>query len=53
MKNLPANEGDKRFEFNLWVGTSPWRREWQPMPVFLLGITWTDEPGRLQSMGLN
>ena len=27
----------RRFEFNLWVGTIPWRREWQPTPVFLPG----------------
>ena len=33
----------------------PWRRKWQPTPVFLPGefhIPWTEEPGRLQSMGL-
>ena len=23
--------------FNLWVGKMPWRKEWQPTPVFLLG----------------
>ena len=23
--------------FNLWVGKIPWRRKWQPAPVFLLG----------------
>ena len=23
--------------FNLWVGKIPWRREWQPTPVFLPG----------------
>ena len=23
--------------FNLWVGKVPWRREWQPTPVFLPG----------------
>ena len=29
------------------------RRQWHPTPVFLLGkIPWTEEPGRLQSMGL-
>ena len=21
--------------FNPWVGKTPWRREWQPTPVFL------------------
>ena len=28
----------------------PWRRTWQPTPVFWK-IPWTEEPGRLQSMG--
>ena len=28
----------------------PWRREWQPTPVFCLGNPWTEEPGGLQSM---
>ena len=29
-----------------------WRRKWQTTPVFLPGkITWTEEPGGLQSMG--
>ena len=23
--------------FDLWVGKTPWRREWQPTPVFLPG----------------
>ena len=23
--------------FNLWVGKIPWRRKWQPAPVFLPG----------------
>ena len=35
-----------------WVGKIPWRRAWQPTPVFLPGESpWTEEPGRLQSMG--
>ena len=30
----------------------PWRREWQPTPVFLLREpAWIEEPGGLQSMG--
>ena len=31
----------------------PWRREWQPIPVFLPAEfhAWTEEPGGLQSMG--
>ena len=27
----------KRHRFNSWVGKIPWRREWQPTPVFLPG----------------
>ena len=31
----------------------PWRGAWQPPPRFLPGeCPWTDEPGRLQSIGL-
>ena len=37
VKNLPANSGDKRGEFNGWVGKIPWRRAREPTPVFLLG----------------
>ena len=42
----------RRLRFYSWVGKIPWRREWQPTPVFLPGeSTWTEEPGKLQSMG--
>ena len=34
VKNLPAV---RRPEFNPWVGKVPWRRAWQPSPVFLPG----------------
>ena len=27
----------KRHRFNRWVQKSPWRRAWQPTPVFLPG----------------
>ena len=38
VKSLPANAGDvKRLRFDLWVGKIPWRRAWQPTPVFLPG----------------
>ena len=38
--------------FSPWVGKIPWRRAWQPTPVFLPGESpWTEEPGKLQSMG--
>ena len=33
-KNPAANAGDG---FNPWVGKIPWRRKWQPTPVFLPG----------------
>ena len=33
--NLPAYA--RRSGFNPWVGKMPWRREWQPTPVFLPG----------------
>jgi len=37
-KNPPANAGDIRdVEFNPWVRKIPWRRAWQPTPVFLPG----------------
>ena len=50
VKNLPAMR-------ETWVqplvGKIPWRRAWQPTPVFLPGeFPWTEEPGGLQSMGL-
>ena len=36
-----------------WVGRIPWRRAWQPTPVFFPGESpWTEEPDELQSMGL-
>ena len=42
----------RRREFDPWLGKIPWRREWQPTPVLAWEIPWTEEPGRLQSMGL-
>jgi len=27
----------RRWGFHLWVGKIPWRRKWQPAPVFFLG----------------
>ena len=36
--NLPANAGDVPYaEFSPWFGKIPWRRKWQPTPVFLPG----------------
>ena len=37
VENPPANVGDMRPGFDLWVGKIPWRRTWQPTPVFLPG----------------
>ena len=38
VKNPPANTGDeKRYRFNPWVRKIPWRKAWQPTPVFLPG----------------
>ena len=37
VKKLPANAGDIRHGFSPWVGKFPWRRAWQPTPVFLPG----------------
>ena len=34
VKNLPALWDT---EFDPWVRKMPWRREWQPTPVFLPG----------------
>ena len=36
-KDLPANAGDVRTQFDSWVGKIPWRRAWQPTPAFLPG----------------
>ena len=36
-KEPPANAGDMRCRFHPWDGKIPWRREWQPTPVFLPG----------------
>ena len=49
IKNLPANarDADPR------AGEIPWRRARQPAAVFLPGESpWAEEPGGLQSMGL-
>ena len=37
VKNQPANAGDIRDSGLIWVGKIPWRRTWQPTPVFLTG----------------
>ena len=48
VRNLPAV---RRPQFDSWVGKMPWRRAWQPIPVFLPGESpRTEECGGLQSM---
>ena len=37
LKNLPANAGNIRRWFDPRVRKIPWRRAWQPTPVFLPG----------------
>ena len=42
-----------RHGFDPWVRKIPWRRAQPPTPVFFPGESlWTEEPGGLQSMGL-
>ena len=36
-KESSSNAGDTRPLLDSWVGTIPWRRKWQPTPVFLPG----------------
>ena len=49
-KNTPANAGDVKdasYVFDPWVGKIPWRRKWQPTPVFLPGESHGQiEPGK-------
>ena len=45
VKNPPAM-------WETWVKKIPWKRAWQPTPVFLPGeSSWTEKRGRLQSIG--
>ena len=48
VKNLPSMQPG----FDLWIGMIPWRRTWQPTPVFSLGESpWTEEPGGYSPWG--
>jgi len=50
MENLPAVQETR---VQPWVGKIPWRREVaNNSSIFAWRIPWTEEPGRLQSMGL-
>ena len=51
VKSLPAVQ---EIGFDSWVGKTPWRRAWQPTPVFLLGKSmdrgaWRAPWGRIES----
>ena len=37
IKNSPAVRRHKRCWFDLWAGKIPWRKKWQPTPVFFPG----------------
>ena len=42
----------RRPGFDPWDGKIPWRKSWQPTPVFWPGESpWTEQPGGLQFMG--
>ena len=48
VKNLPPMQKPQE----TWVGKIPWRRAWQPAPVFVPGESHgTEEPGGLLSIG--
>ena len=50
VNNLPTNAEDIR-DVGLIPGKIPWRRNWQPNPLFFPGeSSWTEELGRLQSI---
>ena len=50
VKNPPVNAEDMGSIPEL--ARFPWRRKWQPALIFLPGkISWTEEPGELQSIG--
>ena len=47
VKRLPAMWESGRPGFDPWVGKIPWRRKWQPTPVFLPG----ESPGQRSLVG--
>ena len=49
IKNPPLNAGDAGWI--PWSGTSPGEGNGNPLKLSCLGMPWTEEPGRLQSMG--
>ena len=52
VRNSPAHAGDLRDPVRSLSQEDPWRRTWQPTPVFLPGeSSWTEEPGGLRPIG--
>ena len=53
LRGTLAKAGDVRDAGSIpELGRFPWRRAWQHTPVFLPGESpWTEEPGRLWSIG--
>ena len=49
VKNPPAMQ--EMWGFDIWVEKIPWRRKWQPTPVFLPEKSMDREASKLQSMG--
>ena len=53
VKNSPANAGDARDDSSIpGLGGSPGERNGNHSNVLAWKVPWTDEPGGLQSMGL-
>ena len=54
VKNPPAIQEIQRCGFNPWIRKIPWRRKWQPTPVFFPGKSHGQRSlvGYIQSMGL-
>ena len=53
VKNPPANAGDKRdTDLIPGLGRSPGEGNGNHSSILAWKVSWTEEPGRLQSMGL-
>ena len=53
VKDLPAKQEMQETRVRSLGRDNPWKEAMKPTPVFLPGEShWTEEPGRLQSMGL-
>ena len=50
-KEPAASAGDSRDWVDPWVRKIPWRRKWQPTPVFLPGKFHGQEPGGCSPWG--